>query len=350
MIQFANPSALYLLLIIPAVALLYVLARIARHNKLKKFGKESVIAHLMPDASKYMPTVKISLALIALTFIIIAIARPVMPLTTPDGSDEEVSEGIEIMICVDVSNSMLASSTNDENGVSRMQRAKFILEKLIDKFQNDKVGLIVFAGDSYMQLPITSDYISAKMFLNSINPGMVPTQGTALGSAIEMAINAFSPESEFQKAILLITDVENFEDDPVKAAKLAKDAGIEVDVIGVGGDEPVRIPVDERKSAYIIDNDGTEATSVLNAELGEKVAKAGGGEYFNGNAPDVSAAIGDQFKDLAKKEFRRNVGGNSADELFPYAAIIALIILLIDALLPYSKIKWLTRYNFFSRK
>lgn len=350
MITFANPTALYLLFIIVVIAGLFVLSRIARRNKLKRFGQLHVIRHLIPHSSRYMPTVKIVVELLAMAFLIIAIARPILPLSPSDEGDKEISSGIEIMICVDVSNSMRASSTADENGISRMQRAKFILEKLVDKFHNDKVGLIVFAGDAYMQLPITSDYISAKMFLNNLNPGVVPTQGTAIGAAIEMATNSFSPESEFQKAILLITDVENFEDDAIQATKQAKDAGIQVDVIGLGTATPVRIPIDDNASSYMIDNDGTEAKTAINEELGEKIAKAGNGIYISGNASDAVNQISEQLDDLSKKEFTRITANNPADELFPLCAVIALILLAIDTLLPYSKINWLTKYTFFSRK
>lgn len=350
MITFANPSALYLLLSVPFIVGLYVLSRMARKSKLKRFGNLNIIRNLIPQSSRYMPNVKIVIELLAMTFIILAIARPILPLSTPGEGDKEMTSGIEIMICVDVSNSMRASSTSDEQGISRMQRAKFILEKLVDKLQNDKVGLIVFAGDAYMQLPITSDYISAKMFLNNLNPGAVPTQGTAIGAAIEMATNSFSPESEFQKAILLITDVENFEDDALQATKQAKDAGIQVDVIGLGTDTPVRIPADDSRSSYMIDNDGTEAKSALNEELGEKIAKAGNGIYVSGNASDAVSQIADQLSDLSKKEFTRITSSNPSDELFPLCAVIALLLLAIDTLLPYSKINWLTKYNFFSRK
>ncbi len=350
MITFANPTALYLIFIIPFIAGLFILSRLARRNKLKRFGHLNVLKHLIPESSRYMPTVKIVIELLAVLFIVFGIARPILPLSSTDEGDKELSSGIEIMICVDVSNSMRASSTSDESGVSRMQRAKFILEKLVDKLQNDKVGLIVFAGDAYMQLPITSDYISAKMFLNNLNPGAVPTQGTAIGAAIEMATNSFSPESEFQKAILLITDVENFEDDALQATKEAKEAGIQVDVIGVGSDTPVRIPADDASSSYMIDNDGTEAKTALNEELGEKIAKAGNGIYISGNASDAVSQISEQLDDLSKKEFTRLTASNPADELFPLCAVIALLLLAIDTLLPYSKIKWLTKYTFFSRK
>ena len=179
MLSFAYPKLLYLLLTIPVIAAIYFQSRVSRRKRLRRFGQIKVVRAMMPDASRYMGWIKLTIECLALAFIIIALARPYTTSADASAKEEEetVSRGIEVMICVDVSNSMLASSTDDPRGVSRLQRAKFILEKLIDKMNDDKVGLIVFAGDAYTQLPITSDYISAKMFLNGINTDMVPTQG-----------------------------------------------------------------------------------------------------------------------------------------------------------------------------
>lgn len=350
MIQFANPELLALLILIPIIALLYVLARYMRKRNLAKFGNWSVISALMPDASKYMPSVKITIELIALFFMILALARPFSPSPLPNEKSEETSEGIEVMICFDVSNSMLASSTDDPRGVSRMQRAKFILEKLIDKMRNDKVGLIVFAGDAYTQLPITSDFISAKMFLNSIDTGMVPTQGTAIGAAIEMATNAFTPESDFQKAIIVITDAENFEDNAADAAKRAADAGIQVDVIGVGTEKGAPIPLNASATEFMTDQNREQVITAVNEQTGQEIAKAGKGIYINGGSSSAVSELTDQLSTLATKEFKRTSTPNPSSELFPIAIIIALILLMIDMLLPYSKIGLLTKFNFFSKK
>ncbi len=245
MLSFAYPQLLYLLLAIPVIAALYFQSRLSRRRRLRRFGQLKVVKAMMPDSSRYMGWIKLTIECLALAFIIIALARPYTTGgdTASQTEEKTVSRGIEVMICVDVSNSMLASSTDDPRGVSRLQRAKFILEKLIDKMHDDKVGLIVFAGDAYTQLPITSDYISAKMFLNGINTDMVPTQGTAIGAAIDMAINSFTPDSDFRKAIIVITDGENFEDNAVEEARRAASAGIQVDVIGIGGGKGSPIPM-----------------------------------------------------------------------------------------------------------
>ena len=349
MIRFAYPTLLYLLLLVPAIAALYALARHARRKKLEKFGRLSVISKLMPDASRYMGWIKLTIELAALALIIIAFARPYTPSAEGSQDEEETARGIEVMLCVDVSNSMLASSTDDPNGVSRLKRAKFILEKLIDKMNNDKVGLIVFAGDAYTQLPITSDYISAKMFLNDISTDMVPTQGTAIGAALEMAINSFTPESEFQKAIVLITDGENFEDNAIEVAKMSADAGIQVDVIGIGSGKGNRIPINANGTEFMIDATGQPVVTALNEQMAREIAQAGDGIYLQGSSSSVVNELDDQLEKLGKTEYKRAVGSSPANELFPIATLMALLLLAIDGVLPYCKISWLRNINFFTK-
>ncbi len=349
MIKFAYPYLLYLLLLIPLLAALYALNRIVRRKKLSHFGKPAIVAALMPDASRYMGWIKLTIELAALAFIILAVARPYTPTPDTDGTETETARGIEVMLCVDVSNSMLASSTDDPGGVSRLQRAKFILEKLIDKMRDDKVGLIVFAGDAYTQLPITSDYISAKMFLNGITTDMVPTQGTAIGAALEMAANSFSPEGDFQKAIVLITDGENFEDNAVEVAKHAADAGIQIDVIGIGSGKGARIPLPGQPGKYMLDSNGQQVITALNETMARDIAKAGNGIYLQGASSSVANDLDDQLNKLSKTEFTRTIGTSPANELFPIATIIALLLLVVDGVLPYCKISWLRNINFFTK-
>lgn len=349
MINFANPQALYLLLLLPLIAGLYLWARIRRRKRLNLFGNSKVLDNLMPDVSRYMGGIKIVLELCALALIIVAFARPYMPTEHGEGGDEENVSGIEVMICCDVSNSMLASSTDDPNGVSRLQRAKFLLEKMIGNMSNDKVGLIVFAGDSYTQLPITSDYISARMFINDLSTDMVPTQGTAIGTAIEMAVNSFTPESDFQKAIVLLTDGENFEDNAVEAATKAADAGIQVDVVGLGTSSGAPIPVPGKNNEYMYDEQGNQVITKLNVDDAKAIAKAGDGVYISGASSSAAGELNDQLKKLSKTEYKRFTAPNPASELFPIAISLALILLLIDTILPYSKIGWLKKFTFFSK-
>lgn len=349
MITFSYPHLLYLLLLIPAVVLLYLLARYARIRKIKKFGRPDVLQQLMPEVSNYMPWVKLTFACLIIAVLVVMIARPRATAgLDDDGADTEELRGIELMICLDVSNSMLASSTDDERGVSRLQRAKFILEKLIDKMKNDKIGLIVFAGDSYTQLPITSDYISAKMFINSINTDMVPTQGTAIGAALEMAMNSFTPSEDMGKAIVVLTDGENFEDNAIEEAKRAAQAGIQVDVIGLGTPKGSRIPIGNGQ--YMIDQTtGQDVVTHLDEATASEIAKAGDGIYVNGASTSAINAIDTKMDELKQSEFQRRKFSPQSEQ-FPIVAWIALILLLIDSVIVTRKISWLKKFTFFSRE
>ncbi len=344
MFSFANPFLLYLLLLLPLVALLFLGSQWARKRKLKRYGQLSVLQHLMPDASRYKPWLKLVLQLIAIAALVVVLARP------RAGAKEEVSEveGIEVMICLDVSNSMLASSTDDPNGVSRLQRAKMILEKLIDKLDNDKVGLIVFAGDAYTQLPITSDFVSAKMFLNSISTEMVPTQGTSIGAAIDMAMRSFTPDDEMQKAIIVITDGESFDDDPIASTKEAVSQGIQVDVIGLGSTKGALIPIGSN-GQFMRDETGNPVTTRLDEETAQKIAQAGEGIYVQGASSTVVNDIQDQLDTLAKSSLEKVVYAASAEQ-FPVFGWIALAFLIIDIFMLDRKVGWLKKINFFSKK
>ncbi|RXI24227.1 MAG: hypothetical protein C7K11_01950 [Candidatus Amulumruptor caecigallinarius] len=349
MISFVYPGLLYLLLLIPAIVGLWYWARWSGKRKLRRFGHIAILSHLMPDASKYMGGIKLSVEMAALALMIVALARPVANNASAEGSNETVtSRGIELMVCLDVSNSMLASSTNNPSGQSRLNKAKNILEKIIDKMSNDKIGLIVFAGDAYTQLPITSDYISAKMFLSSINTGIVPTQGTAIGAAIDMAASSFTPDSDMPKAIVVITDAENFEDDAVGAAKSAEKSGIRVDVVGVGTPQGAPIPLNRQHTEFMRDDSGQEIITVLNEAMGEEIAKAGGGIYLNANIPSVVSDLDDNLNNLGDAEFTRRHHSPAAEQ-FNILAWLALVLVVVDIFILNRKIKWLTRYNFFSK-
>jgi len=331
------------------VAGLFLWSRYSRKRKLLQFGKPEVIEHLMPEVSKYMPWVKLTMALLIIATLVIIIARPrATGGQDQDGAETETSNGIEVMICLDVSNSMLASSTDNDGGISRLQRAKHILEKLIDKMTNDKVGLIVFAGDAYTQLPITSDYISAKMFLNGITTDMVPTQGTAIGAALEMAMNSFTPTDEMGKAIIVITDGENFEDNAVEIAKRAAGADIQVDVIGLGTPKGARIPVG--RGQYMLNPmTGEEVVTKLDEATASQIAEAGKGIYVNGGSNSATTAVDEKMDELKQAEFERK-SFSPQSEQFPVVAIIALILLLIDSIVVTRKISWLKKYRFFTKE
>lgn len=342
MFSFGNPEYLYLLLLLPVIVALYWLARRARSKNLKIFGQRIVADELMPDVSKYKPWIKLTLELVIVALIIVILARP------RAGSKTEVTKvrGIEVMLCVDVSNSMLASSTDDPKGVSRMQRTKLIMERVIDKLRDDKIGLIVFAGNAYTQMPITTDGVSAKMFLNEISTNMVPTQGTAIGAAIKLAMNSFTDNDKSQKAIIVITDGENHEDDAVAMAKSAKEKGIQVNVVGVGTVKGSQIPIGGGQ--LMKDDNGNVVTTRLNEQMAQDIATAGGGVYVPGNASDAVSTLNDQLQKLAKSDLK-SVVYSQHNEQFPVFAWLALLFVVINVFVDESKNSWLRKYNFFTK-
>ena len=323
-----------LLLLLPAVVLLFWLARKAKARKVAKFGQESKVTQLMPEVSRYKPWLLLALQLLLVAVIVIIIARPRGAATTQSGT----VHGIEVMVALDISNS----------GVSRLQRAKLVLERLIDKLQGNKVGLVVFAGNAYMQMPLTGDAQSAKMFLEQINTNLAPTQGTAIGSAINMCAHAFSENPKIRKSIIVITDGENFEDDAQGAASDAKRAGIQVNVVGIGSTEPVTIPTGN-PGEVMLDDEGNVAYTKLNEEMAQSIADAGGGEYVDGLATDAVNDLHDALDKLSKS----NLGTytfSQHSELFPVFAWIALLLLLAIMLLTPRKTPWLSKINFFSNE
>ncbi len=338
MFDFANPHLLYLLLTCVAVAGLYVLARAARRRKLRRFGRPEVVEALMPEASRYKPAIKIVLALV------IVLARP----RAGQKEQEARVDGIEVMIAFDVSNSMLASSSDDPAGISRLDRSRLVLEKLIDRLHNDKVGLVIFAGDAKTQLPLTTDFYSAKMYLNELQPGMIANQGTDISMAIDMAMNGFSADEDTRKAIILITDSEDHEGEAIEAAKLAKENGIQVNVVGVGSAKGAPIPMSGRSGDYLRDMQGNVVTNTINEELGKQLAEAAGGVYVNAAASSALEDLESKLDSLEKSEFNR-ISYTAGAEQFPTFAWIALILLVVDVLVLERKIGWLTHINFFPK-
>lgn len=345
MFSFANPEYLYLLILIPVIFGLFLLSRMIRAKNIRKYGNPALLEAQMPDVSKYKPWIKISIQLVALALIVIILARP---RAMGNSKAETINvQGIEVMVALDVSNSMLASSTNDPNGISRLQQAKLLLEKLIDKLGNDKVGLIVFAGDAYTQIPITADFVSAKMFLSNIEPSMVPTQGTAIGAAIKMAANSFTADDKIQKSIILITDGENHEDDAVEAAKDAHDKGIQINVLGVGTPKGAPIPIGG-KGNYMKDESGNIVITQPNEQIAQDVANAGKGIYVSGTNRDALNVLDARLKELSKSNISKNVFSPN-DEQFPVFAWVALALLICDIFVLDRKISWLKNINFFSK-
>lgn len=346
MFDFANPQYLILLAAPALVVLLFIMAVTARKRKLRRFGRPDVLKPLMPEVSPYKPRIKITLEVLAMIALVIVLARPRHGEKVPQQSR---LEGIEIMIAFDVSNSMLASESDDPTGVSRLDRARLLLEKLIGKLQNDKVGLVVFAGEAKTQMPLTTDYYTAKMYLSELSPKMVQMQGTSITDAINMSVRALSDDDKVNKSIILITDAENHEGDAVEAAKEAAKNGIQVDVIGVGSAKGVPIPINSVGTEYLRDKDGQVVLTSFNAEAAEEIAKAGDGTYINGSSAKALDTLVDALDRTDSKEFKR-VQYKASAEQFPTFAWLALILLVIDIFMLDRRIGWLSNINFFSKE
>ncbi len=346
MLSFAYPRLLLLLLLVPAFVGLYAWARYARKRNLRKFGRIASLIPLMPEASPYKPPIKITLQMLALSLVIISLARPWGGVK----DEKTVREGIEVVLAVDASNSMLASSTPDERGIERMRQAKLILEKLINRLDNDRVGLIVYAGDAYTLIPVTSDYVSAKMFLNSIDPSQIANQGTNITAAIDMATKSFSEDSKIGKAIILITDAEDLEDPQsvMDAAKAAARNGIQLDVVGLGSTTPVPIPL--KGGGYMIDpTTGEEVRTALNEDLATEIAAAGKGIYVNASNNDALNELDKQL-DTVKKSALESSFSAIHDELFGIFVWFALAFLVLDIFVLDRKIGWLDKITFFKKE
>lgn len=323
MFRFANPEFLYLLLILPALIVFYIYAVIQKRRAVKRYGNPALLVELMPDVSPKRQHLKFWLSFAAIALMIFVIAGPQF------GSKLETvkRQGVEIMVCLDVSNSMLS----EDVAPSRLAKAKQMLAKLTDGLSNDKVGMIVFAGDAFTQLPITSDYISAKMFLSSISPEMISTQGTAIGAAINLAARSFTPNETSDKAIIVITDGENHEDDAVGAAKMASDKGILVNIVGIGDPKGAPIPMGNANN-YMKDNAGNVVITKLNEQMCQEIAAAGNGMYVRAdNTNSALRALQKEIEKMNKTEMDSKVY-SEYDEQFQILAWIALILLIGDVL------------------
>lgn len=345
MFNFAYPSVLFLLLLVPAFLALYIWARFSRRRKLMKFGKPDSLKPLMPDVSPYKPVVKIIIRLFALTCVIIALARPWGGLR----DEKTVKEGIEVVIAVDASNSMLASADGSDNGIDRMRTAKLMLEKLINRLDNDRVGLIMYAGDAYTLIPVTNDYVSAKTFLNSIDPSQISNQGTDISSALNSALNSFSEDKNIGKAIILITDAEELEDKAsvMESARLAARNGVQIDVIGVGASAPAKIPY---KGSFLMDPEtGAPVETKLDEDLAAEIASAGKGIYVNAANRDALNELEKQLDSVKKTALEANVYAVH-EELFPVFAWLALFAIVFDIFVLDCRILWLDRFTFFKKE
>ncbi len=342
MFRFAHPQLLWLLAVIPPMVIFYIFTRIKRKKLLKQYGNPEMIRMLMPGVAPTKLKLKFYLQLLALSFLILALAGPQF------GSKLQTikKNGVEVMICLDISNSMLAKDI----APNRLEKSKQILGRLVDQMKDDKVGLIVFAGDAFTQLPITNDYVSAKMFLSSINPKMVSSQGTAIGDAISLAIRSFTPNEASEKAIIVITDGENHEGNAPEAAKNALSKGIKVNVIGVGSTQGSPVPDDSgRANSFRKDKSGNVVVTKLNEEMAQEIAAAGEGVYVRAdNSNAAQKAIIDAVNNMNKTELESRVYSDY-DEKYQVFLLVSFLILLINIFILDRKNSVLSRIKFFEK-
>jgi Ca-activated chloride channel family protein len=341
--RFANPVFLYLLLLLPVLILLYILNEVRKRKALKRLGDVNLVRRLVPEMSTVRPAIKFILQLIAVSAGIIMLSRPQFGSKIEDIK----KQGVEVIIALDVSNSMLAEDIQPD----RLTRAKQAISRLVDNLDNDKIGLIVFAGDAYIQIPVTTDYISAKMFLSSINPNIVPKQGTAIGAAIDLGMRSFSPGEGKSKAMIIITDGENHEDDPVKEAEEASKAGIVIHTLGIGSTEGVPIPIlINGKRDYLKDADGNTVVTKLDEEILKKIALATNGNYVRASNSNIGLdEIFNGIKRMKKQDLESTMYTEYNDQFQIFAAI-ALFLLLADFIIMERKNRRLANIRLFKFK
>lgn len=341
MFRFGEPLYLYLLIVLPVLAAFYFYSNYRRRKRLRLYGDPQLLKELMPDVSKYRPDVKFWLMLAALGMIIFMMARPQF------GSKMETvkRQGIETVVALDISNSMLAEDVTP----CRLDKSKNLISRLVEKFNNDKVAMIVFAGEAFTQLPITSDYISAKMFLESITPSLISTQGTDIAGAIDLAMKSFTPNEGVGRAIVLITDGENHEGGAIEAAQAAAKKGIRVFVLGVGSPDGSPIPV-EGSNEFRRDKDGNVIVTRLNEQMCQEIAKAGGGIYVRvDNTNNAEKALNAEINKLAKADVETQVY-TEFDEQFQVLAWLALLLLAAELMILNRKNPLFKNVNLFKQK
>jgi Ca-activated chloride channel homolog len=344
MFRFGHPELLYLLFIIPLFIVVFIIYSHSVRKSVRNLGDKELLTGLMPDRSNGRRIIKFILFCIALISIIVGMARPQFGTKLEDVE----SRGIEIIIALDVSRSMLARDIEP----SRLERAKQAISSLLHKLHGDKIGLIAFAGDAYTQVPITSDYISARMFLSELNPDFVSRQGTAIGKAIDLASVSFSPDNNAGKAIVVISDGENHEGDAVEAAKRAYEKGIRVFTIGIGKTKGSLIPEDPHSpgKGFVKDNEGSTVMSRMNPQMLNEIAVAGGGSFFPASRSRVG--LKDLYEELNKLEKAKleTKTYTEYNEQFQYFIGFGLFLILLEFVILEKKNKWLKNIKLFESK
>lgn len=340
MFRFEHPEHLYALFIIPIVVGFYLIANAQRRKALKDLGNLGLLNSLMPEASRYKHGVKLTLLTLGLSLIIIGWANPQW------GTKKEKvkRKSVDVFIALDISNSMLAQDISP----NRMERTKQFGQKLIESLKGDRIGTIIFAGNAYLQMPLTTDYSAAMMFIKSTNTFMAPTQGTAISDAIQVAMQSFDKENKKQKALIIITDGENHEEEALRMATQAYDAGVLIFTVGVGTPDGAPIPMfASGRNDYKRDEEGNIVKTKLNEAMLTELAEAGGGVYFNLQDSDkIIAALRERIERMEKREFEQRVFSEYKSH-FQYFIGAGLLLLIIEFLLSYRKNKQLKDVDIF---
>ncbi|HUX95498.1 MAG TPA: VWA domain-containing protein [Bacteroidales bacterium] len=341
--RFANPESLYLLLLLPVLIVLFIIEIYRRKRTLRRIGEQKMVSDLIPELSSARPVLKFIIITLAIASGVIMLARPQFGSKIEDVK----KQGVEVIIALDVSNSMLAEDIQP----NRLTRAKQAISRVVDNLDNDKIGLIVFAGDAYTQIPVTTDYVSAKMFLSSISPAMVPKQGTSIGAAIRLGIRSFSPGEDKSKAMIIITDGENHEDDPVKVAEEASKAGIVIHTIGIGSEQGVPVPVvTGGRKDFLKDVDGNTVITKLDEDILKKVALSTGGNYVRANNSNIGLdEIFGEIRKMKKQELESTVYTEYNDQFQIFAAV-ALFFLILEFIIMDRKNRKLVNIRLFKFK
>lgn len=344
MFRFDNPEYLYLLLLLLLLLGVRYFAYVRDNKRWRKLGEREVLNDLIPEYSSGRKKFKFFLIMLMFVLGVFLIARPQFGTKI----ENVKRQGVEVIVAMDVSNSMLATDVSP----SRLQKAKRIVSQLIDGMDNDKVGLIVFAGKAYTQIPITSDYVSAKLFMNDISPSLVPTQGTAIGEAIDFAVRSFGGEDAEEadkkvgRAIIVITDGENFEDDARAAAARAAKRDILVHVVGVGTSEGAPIPQDGMMS-FKKTADGETVITRLDEQMCGEIAQAGKGIYVQAdNSNNAERVIGKAVDAMSKSDVVSKVY-TQYDEQFQWIAFVLLVLLLCEIVISERKNDWIRKWKIF---
>ena len=323
MFRFEDPIYLWLLLLVPVLVLVALLGHRKRKKQLKAFGEPELLKDLMPDVSAYRPWVKLGLAVFAFALLVVMLARPQMGTKIT----HEKRNGIEAVIAIDVSNSMMAQDVVP----SRLEKSKLLIENLVDHFTHDRIGLVVFAGDAFVQLPITTDYVSAKMFLQNIDPSLVATQGTDIAKAINLSMRSFSQQKDIGKAVIVITDGEDHEGGALEAAKAANDKGVRVFILGIGSTKGAPIPLQE--GGYLTDRNGQTVLTALNETMCKEIAQAGKGTYIHvDNTNDAQEKLNDELAKLQRADTQAVIYSEYGEQ-FQAVCIIVIILLIAEILI-----------------